>query len=92
MGGFFSFYKKEEAFSLEDTAASGLLEVDPDVRLGSAPARAAAPASHHPGGAGFAEAAVPTGQNGVGTLARVADPASDSSSDVVVPAELSESR
>ena len=89
MGGFFSFGKKEDC--LLDPFEDDLLQVDPDVRLGSSPARAAAPASHHPGGAGFAETAVPTGQDGVGTLARVADPASDSSSDAVVPAEPSES-
>ena len=89
MGGFFSFGKKEDC--LLDPFEDDLLEVDPDVRLGSSPARAAAPASHHPGSAGFAEAAVPTGQDGVGTLAREADSTSDSSSDVVVPAELSQS-
>ena len=85
MGGLFSFDQK--LFPLEAPAASGS-EVDANVAFNGGPAGGTAAASNHPGAAGFTHAAVPTGQKGMGTLTRVANVATNSSTESVASAKL----
>jgi hypothetical protein len=87
MGGFFSFDKNQDLSPLEDPAASGS-EKDFEVAFNGSPAAGTATASHHPGAAGFTHAAVPTGQKGMGTLTRVANVATNSSTESVASAKL----
>jgi hypothetical protein len=87
MGGLFSFDKNQEVFPLEDPAASGS-EKDFEVTFNGSPAGVTATASHHPGAACITEAAVPTGQEDVGTLTRVADATRDSGGEGLASAKL----
>ena len=97
MGGLFSFDQKLSPpdFSessargkrLQDPAASGS-QVDANVAFDGGPAGRATAASHHPGAAGLTHAAVPARQKGVGTLTRVADATTDSSTESVASAKL----
>ena len=87
MGGLFSFDKNQELFPLEDPAASGL-HVDADVTFNGSTAGVTATASNHPGAAGMAEAAVPTGQEDTCTLTRVTDAATRADGEALASAKL----
>ena len=78
---------KKGFFLFEAPAASGS-KVDAQVALDGTAAGVTATAPHHPGAAGFTQSAVPTGQKGMGTLTRVANVATNSSTESVASAKL----